>query len=639
MQQRLDIQCLRAFAVIAVLIYHAYPQLLPGGFVGVDVFFVISGFLMTRIVAGRLQEGGFNLKSFYGSRTRRIIPALLLCILVFYVLAFFSGLYADDLGELRRSSRSALLGYSNIYFYLHTGYFDMAATSQIFLHTWSLGVELQFYLIYPLLMLACTRFLKMSCTQVVAGLFALSFAASCILVALDQTAAFYLLPGRIWEFMTGGLLAVTGWSLQKQAHKSIVLWLGLAVIIVCALLAGSKYHAYFPGVMALVPCFGAFLFMLGGQGIELSTFPNRLPLNRFFGFTGNLSYSLYLWHWPVLVLYRFLSFNPVISFSGFLFCLAVICLCSYLSWRFVEEPVRKRFPRLPWKKQLACLGLGLGLFPLVGLPLKNSTFLYSEEQQLMLSAAQDMPDFKENAVLGNPERPVSFLLMGDSHAHAVSQCLSELAQEQGKAGRLVWQQMPLLNINVNDGNDRPRIGPKLLSQDEYEVVYIVLRWGSLIKGLLPHEYAPTLAQTRLHYSVDGRESWGAEAAYDALRDTVEFFTARGVKRVYILLPVPETHFTIPKSVANLAFFYDEDGINRILGVGFEEYAERQADILNVFNRLDREYEAVELLDLRPLLRGESTYKVISEGRVLYYDDDHLSNTGARLLAPLFTLSP
>ena len=647
MQQRLDIQCLRAFAVIAVVIYHAYPQLLPGGFIGVDVFFVISGFLMTRIITGRLRENAFKLTSFYGSRTRRIMPALIVCLIVFYLIGFYSGLYIEDIKELKRTARSALLGFSNVYFYLNTGYFDMAAASQIFLHTWSLGVELQFYFVYPLLMLGCIRFLKMSPLQVVVALLLLSFGVSCYLVYANQTAAFYLLPSRVWEFLLGGLLAITQWSPQKQWAKSCLLWGGFLVIAGCSFLPRSLLLANFPGLMALPPCLGAVLFLAGGQlnagavGRAQGGGFNGLLVNRFFSFTGNLSYSLYLWHWPVLVLYRFFNFESTISPTGFLVCLLVIVACSYLSWRFVEEPVRRRFPGIAWQKQLVWLCLAMGVLPLLYTNLKNPGFFYPQAQQQLLSGARDKSNILNIDILGDREQPVSFLVIGDSHARALGQAISELAQEKGKAGRFVRNSMVLLNVKRYDMRERNKYDESLLQEYAYDTAYIIIRWGIVMNGYLPHELTPTYVfhERSIHYSKDGRESWGAEAVRDGLVDTVEFLHARGVQRIYVLLPIPENHYVIPKTAVNLSFDHTEAEINGLLGVSFEEYAERNAVILDLLAKLQAQYDYVSLLDPRPLLAGERGYNVIKDGRSLYHDDDHLSNYGAWQLMPLFTLEP
>ena len=292
---RPDIDGLRAIAVLSVVLYHAGFTTFGGGYVGVDIFFVISGFLITRLLVSEIVEGGGRLDfgRFYLRRARRLLPALFFTLLASSVVAIWS-LSPQQLELYGASLAYSVLSVSNIYFYLQSGYFDTAAALKPLLHTWSLGVEEQFYLLWPLLLFLCVPRRWLAATAVAtAGL--VSLALSEALLAEHADAAFYLMPFRIFQFSLGASLV---WLIPRQTMsetgRDALLVVGF-VLIACAVFLFSD-ETPFPGLHALVPSFGAVLCIYAGETRRLG----RLLSNRLSVSIGLISYSLYLVHWPIV---------------------------------------------------------------------------------------------------------------------------------------------------------------------------------------------------------------------------------------------------------------------------------------------------------------------------------------------------
>ncbi|MCU1601833.1 MAG: O-antigen acetylase [Frankiales bacterium] len=364
-QYRRDIDGLRAVAVTSVVAYHLSTPQVSGGFVGVDVFFVISGFLITSLIHGELEDGRFTITDFYRRRLRRIVPALLTVLLVTCVVASCL-LFDQELHELSRSAVWAGLFSSNLYFWQHAGYFDAPSTTQPLLHTWSLGVEEQFYLFFPLLLLAVHRWARRHLTVVLVVICAASFLLGWEQVRTGHVSAgFYLLPGRAWELGVGGLLAVTGLALPRAVrHAGSLLGLALIAFACHHLTSGTR----FPGPAALFPVLGAALVITAGR----EAIGNRVLSWQPIVFVGLVSYSWYLWHWPAIVLYRLYTFNEL-HWSSRVAIAAGTFVLAVLSWRFVEGPLRRL--RLPSRQHvfgfalvtsLAAVVLGLVVQPFSG---------------------------------------------------------------------------------------------------------------------------------------------------------------------------------------------------------------------------------------------------------------------------------
>jgi peptidoglycan/LPS O-acetylase OafA/YrhL len=333
---RAEIDGLRAIAVLSVLAFH-YGAPLRGGFTGVDVFFVISGFLITQILASEIVAGTFSVLGFYDRRVRRIVPALLVMLAVSLAvgaLLLFPGDYAD----LASSSASAAFAFSNFFFLYHTGYFDQLAELMPLLHTWSLAVEEQFYLVWPVLLLALVvGRSRASVAAILAAGVAVCCAGSIIYFHFDPKAAFYSPLPRAWELGLGALLVFLPPLSRRISEIATVL--GLVSIGVGFLVIKPTS---FPGASALYPCLGAALVIWPS---EENTLASRLL--GFLSPIGLISYSLYLWHWPIWVFFRFYINNGIPShLQAITLALASIVVAA-LSYRYVEQPFRRRRWRAP----------------------------------------------------------------------------------------------------------------------------------------------------------------------------------------------------------------------------------------------------------------------------------------------------
>lgn len=344
MDYRREIDGLRAFAVLPVILFHAGFETFGGGFVGVDVFFVISGYLITTIILAELEQDKFSIINFYERRARRIFPALFLVMLVCIPLAWL-WLLPDDIKSFSKSLAAASVFSSNILFWREGGYFDASVEFKPLLHTWSLAVEEQYYILFPLVLLLLWKTAKRWILVVFGLAFIASLAAAQWAVYIKPIAAFYLLPTRGWELLTGALVA---FYLSKTHRKNVgsslsefAGWLGVALILYAVF--EFNQATLFPGFHALVPTLGAVLIILFATQ---QTSVGKFLGNKFFVGIGLLSYSAYLWHQP---LFAFARHRSVFEPSPFLFfSLSVLALAlAYLSWRFVETPFgnKQRYSR------------------------------------------------------------------------------------------------------------------------------------------------------------------------------------------------------------------------------------------------------------------------------------------------------
>jgi peptidoglycan/LPS O-acetylase OafA/YrhL len=340
---REDIDWLRAIAVLAVVAFHFEAPAVFGGFVGVDIFFVISGYLITGIIASEIKNGTFSFAQFYERRVRRLLPALY-AMVALTAIPSFHYLLTTERAEFFRSVAAVVTFTSNFFFWFQTGYFDHAAVEKPLLHTWSLAVEEQFYLALPLLLWALLRAFRKSRAALPVAILALalaSFALSIWLMRTDRSAnAFFMSPPRAWEFLIGGLVAVPGFPVLRHALAQQVAR-GIALLLLAIPIFSLRQGPGFPGFNALTPCIGAAMFIWSGIGVPTLARTQYSPLNaaRFF---GQISYSLYLWHWPLFTFARFSKAGLVLDAADKVALFALTVLISWLSWRFVEQPFRNR---------------------------------------------------------------------------------------------------------------------------------------------------------------------------------------------------------------------------------------------------------------------------------------------------------
>lgn len=338
---RPDIDGLRAIAVSSVVVFHAFPWLVPGGFVGVDVFFVISGFLITTNILGGLADDSFTIRGFYDRRVRRIFPALAIVLAATYSLGWVS-LFDKEFEQLGKHVAGGAFFVSNLFLWAESGYFDTASEVKPLVHLWSLGIEEQFYIVWPLLLWGMFRFGRRVGTNVVIGTVALMFVSFVLgLAALDSVGGYYSPINRFWELLVGALLAVLSFGRTTTLAEKIgvgatnvVATLGLILVVVpMFVLDGSSS---FPGWNALAPTIGAALLIASGP---LNPWAHWLLSRRLMVGVGLISYPLYLWHWPLLVYARIIASDvpsAAIRVGAVLLALAL----SYLTYRLIERPLR-----------------------------------------------------------------------------------------------------------------------------------------------------------------------------------------------------------------------------------------------------------------------------------------------------------
>lgn len=442
-EYRPDIDGLRAIAVLAVVVFHAFPALCPGGFVGVDVFFVISGYLISKHLLLQLETGTFSLQSFYERRIKRIFPALTLTLVTCALFGWIV-LTPEEYKALGKHIAGGASFVANIVYWKEAGYFDTAADTKPLLHLWSLGVEEQFYIFWPILLALFWKF-RNHMGRLIAAVIAISFVYSVWLVDHDLTAAYYSLLTRFWELAIGAAVAYA--VLHKQTlsdrWRPAISWLGFLLVLASLFALRSNHH--FPGALALPPVAGAALLIYAGMGAGIN---RRLLASRPLVGIGLISYPLYLWHWPLLSFARIMeSQTPAAEIRIGLMLLAV--LLSWLTYRWVERPIRTASGKTAqkWILFLALLMLliftaGLVIKKLDGIKSRHYSMLNGDVRTLVLGEDRHLrpnhcgvPEAQQSLFqfcLSKDHLPPRVLVLGDSKAEALFYGLArESAPEMG----------------------------------------------------------------------------------------------------------------------------------------------------------------------------------------------------------------
>ena len=642
---RPDIDGLRAIAVLAVIIFHARLGLFPGGFVGVDVFFVISGYLIASIILKEEEKDSFSLARFYERRIRRIFPAL------FVVILFCAGMGAllltpTDYLAFGRSAFAAMAFWSNFYFTRQGGYFAPAAETQPLLHTWSLGVEEQFYLLAPFILLLLSRGLRRWRAPIFWSLFVASLGVSAWGVHTEARWAFFLPHSRAFELMCGVALAMglVPRASSARANEALAA-LGLALIAVAVVFYSAATP--FPGFAALVPAVGAALLIHSSTSLTQTAVARALSFAPVV-YIGKISYSLYLWHWPLLAFAEY-EFGHALQGWHRVLLLGAAFALSALSYRYVEQPARRAGPpltrRLVFIGGAAAIVLTAALSQIIvkgrGLPGRLSPEVAELARATptrvihggLCGFQADGQDRRTRGecFVGDQSAPSPrFALWGDSHAATVSPVIARLATEAGVKGYNVGRGgcPPLLGLEKESSVFRrclagPREIERIIANPDVTEIVFIGRWGLYAEGVPSQNEAAT----RPRRFVERDDAANRAAFARVLRATVEKVRAAG-KRVVIVGPVPEFDVNVPAAFIKGAMRGKRDDIV----MARTDFDERQRGVLPVLAELSR-MDGVRVVYPHEQLCDANVCRATAGGRALYVDDDHLSPDGARLLEP------
>ncbi|SFV29294.1 Peptidoglycan/LPS O-acetylase OafA/YrhL, contains acyltransferase and SGNH-hydrolase domains [Hyphomicrobium facile] len=641
---RSDIDGLRAVAILGVLAFHFGLGGVTGGYGGVDVFFVISGFLIAGIIKSELEAGTFSLTHFYVRRIRRILPALTVCLAATTLAAAFI-LFPRDFQNYGRSLLAAALSLSNFYFSVRNGYFDGAATEKPLLHTWSLAVEEQFYIVFPVALILLFKLARKSVLSVLAAIAALSLAYSSFSVARSPDPAFFSTLGRVWELGTGTLLAFAAlplasrrWAIEAEA--------GAGVLLIAFGYFFYDDNTLFPGLAALPLCFGAALIIHSGMSPQKSFVARLLSSPPMVGI-GLISYSIYLWHWPLLVLcqYRFPDVfgadAPHATAARMGLAIASLGLGA-LSWRFIEEPFRRS------GGILTKTVFGAGASAVLAIAATSAVVIGRPNWLHRWPAAIDAMQFRRTVsgrVLGlkrEPEWPhdtyrvgnegstPDTVLWGDSFAQALIPGFITYYKKTGKGAVIAANPgcPPLPSVTFYGrspgANCKPRNNAifKAVAARGIRRVILVARWEGFASAVVRDGDGNPAVYTK-HGNADGA------VFASTLEDVVRRLAAQD-KDVVILGPVPIHRFDVgPTMARHIAW-----GLPLPPELALQEFTQNQRLVLPVLARLATIPHVRVVYPHLSLCDGK-TCRYSDDGKPMYSDAGHLSPNGVATLSQMF----
>ena len=633
MTHRPDIDGLRAVAVLSVIAFHFSGSTLNGGFLGVDIFFVISGYLITRIIRSDIELGRFTILGFYERRLRRIAPALLLVLIPCTVVALVMLLPADLIGYAK-SLLATLASGANIYFWLDTNYFARLAEQKPLLHMWSLGVEEQYYLLFPLLLWMLARRARSYSTAVVLAITAFSFFLDAFANKVGAAnPAFYLLPTRAWELGVGASLALLsrpdeGGSPRFPLWTLVTALLG-AAMVVAALVQPRLLPKIFP-VATLAVAGTGLLIRLGEHG---GSVVNRLLAVRPVAGIGLISYSLYLWHWPVIV---FSKYYLVRGLRPFEIALATLFMfgAAYLSWRYVEQRYRRReYPvrRLVWLTASVASILALVAVAVIlahGLPQRLSRSAAKINEAVgtyyRCTIADSIPFGANrgcglNLPTGSPA-DAEFVLLGNSHAQMYAPVWESIIESRGVHGMLVPLNACLPTVEANVSPECARMArqnlEEILALPKVRTVVVAQTW----------RYAPDDIVDSRGQPLDNTSN---RALVSGLDDLIARLRARGLN-VVLVGPVAEPGWDVASELSRLRAFGHP--VDRPLEVSTAEFLEIYSPAIKHFEgRQDVAFARPDAVQCQ-----QGTCAFLMDGESLFSDDNHLSEKAVQRFKGIFS---
>lgn len=633
MQFRKDINGLRAIAVIAVVLFHFNESWLPGGFAGVDVFFVISGFLMTGIIFRGIEKDDFSILKFYVARANRIIPALALLCLVLIIFGWFY-ILPSDYKALGKHMLSSIGFLSNIIYWMESGYFDAASHEKWLLHTWSLSTEWQFYIVYPLILVVMRRFMSlksMKMTVLVATFLGFIF---CVLATYKwPNPSYYLLPSRAWEMMIGGLAYFYPFTLQDKTKKFLE-WAGITLILISYFLI-SKDNLW-PGYLAVLPVLGSF-FIIQAQRND-----SCITSNIIFQKLGSWSYSIYLWHWPFVVAIYYFSLNQLFVYIG----IALSVLIGFLSNKYIEK--------IKFKNDFSGLFSYLKFSPMYmviiisffGYISFNTNGFESHYPNAVVAANKEAQNSNRYCTEGNDfpcyignKDSIKAIVVGDSHAEALTTAVSGsidlkvngiISLSQGGCPFILNAQL----FGRGDGCYKENLQRIKYLNDHYigVPVFWIARTGVYLYGQSNPKTVNDANIRPLLYFTE-QYKYVNNDLYNELKVNLNTTIEKIIINhpVYIVQPTPEMRKNVPKTLAMNILLnkkYDD------LSIDDKLYFQRNEHVRDIINNVGKK-NGVQVLDPIPYLCDSGRCMAQFEGRSIYFDDNHMSEYGNKLLSPMF----
>lgn len=655
---RTDIDGLRAIAVLSVVGFHAFPYRIPGGFIGVDVFFIISGFLISSIILSSLQKGTFSISQFYARRVRRIFPALILVLITCYIFGWFA-LLPDEYKQLGKHITAGAGFVSNLFFWQESGYFDNTAETKPLLHLLSLGIEEQFYIIWPpLLYLAWKR--RFNFLILAAAIFAISFVVNVSFRHSDPVQAFYSPLTRFWELLMGSILAyltLQKISLRDKARQIMhlpnpaqsegllrdtqsilgALLIGLAVLLITKDMA-------FPGWWALLPTVGTCLIISAGQHAWL----NRTVLShRLFVWIGLISFPLYLWHWPLLSFARIME-GKIPSFGIRLAAIALALVLAWLTYRLVEHPLR--FGKHGKSKvitltliMLILAGLGYGTYEKDGLKQRVSSVQAAQANEFNYMRHWDgwshCTGEPKNCRILDPTHPADIAVVGDSHAGHLATGLADYFQNSNHnvVIKLSAGCMPFFEMEFN-GKVNFICEGNVINKALTDVMA-----STSIKTIVLSGYALLKIQGNRGSSPNGLDMVGYvdNPSVDEIRRNAELFQnamnmtlARLVassKRVVFLEDVPELYFDPRECITVRPLVLPGHKIRSICAVPRIDFQERSTEYHRIVAEARISFPTVKFIESYQYFCDVKWCHGMIGGELLYASSDHLTPSGSRYL--------
>ncbi|WP_377194751.1 acyltransferase family protein [Ruegeria meonggei] len=648
---RPDIDGLRAVAVVPVVLHHAGFATVPGGFVGVDIFFVISGFLITRILTREIRDGQFSLLSFYERRARRILPALFAVLVACLAVGWFL-LLPSQYDALARSTAATLLFVSNVWFWDAAGdYFGRGVELAPLLHTWSLAVEEQFYLGFPILLWLMAKQSRSFWVGVIAVISLISLGLSIWATTAAPIANFYLTPMRVWELGLGALLAIGAFPALRRPWAAEAIGL-IGLVMIAGSIVLISEDTPFPGFMAVPPCAGAaFLIWAGMHGTSIA---GRLLALRPVVWIGLISYSLYLWHWPILVAARVQNGSADLPVMTALACVLLSVLLAAASMYLIERPFRIPAGKGGFSRGRIFAGAGIGAALILGLavtlvakegvPSRVPAELAAKmnkfkESHYLMDACRRWVEGEEPCKIGAPvqaEAGPRVVVWGDSHAGSLLPGINSWLKDNGIPGKaFVKFGCPAL-LGVRRADMAPVHGCDTYNEmvaryieqlPDLDAVVVASRWALATEGV---RVSGEEGKSAVLAASDERPTGIADNpkhVEQGLKRLLQRLRGRGIE-VLIVGSIPEIGFNVPDALAGSAAF----GTRLRVPPSREEFDHRNTRSYAILAAAGREF-GVALARPADIL-CEEFCRIQLDGRPVYRDDDHLSEFGANWIMPV-----